>query len=59
MKIILSGDVKIVMSNPAGMHNYFGWPTAAKLQNGKIAVAASQARLPVRKNRDRVQCGRR
>lgn len=41
MKIILCGDVKTIMSNPAGLHNYFGWPTAAKLQNGKIAVAAS------------------
>lgn len=41
MKITKSGDAKIIMSNPKGRHNYFAWPTATRLQNGKIAVVAS------------------
>lgn len=41
MRIIKSGDVKVIMSNQGSRHNYFGWPTAVRLQNGKIAVAAS------------------
>lgn len=41
MKIIKIGEAKIIMQNPASNHNYFGWPTAAKLQNGRIAVVAS------------------
>ena len=45
MKIIQIGDPKIVMDNPNSHHNYFGWPTVARLQNGKIAVAASGFRL--------------
>ena len=45
LKIKLIGEVKTVMSNPDSKHNYFGWPTAARLQNGKIAVVASGFRL--------------
>ena len=45
MKIINVGEPKIIMSNPNSKHNYFGWPTAARLQNGKIAVVASGFRL--------------
>ena len=45
MKIIPIGEPKIIMSNPHSKHNYFGWPTAARLQNGKIAVVASGFRL--------------
>lgn len=41
MKIIKQGEARIVMSNFGSRHNYFAWPTAARLQNGKIAVAAS------------------
>ena len=41
MKITRHGDARIIMSNPLGRHNYFGWPTMARLQNGKIAVVAS------------------
>lgn len=41
MKIITHGEPQIIMSNPSSHHSYFGWPTAAKLQNGKIAVVAS------------------
>lgn len=45
MKIIPIGELKTVMSNPHSKHNYFGWPTATRLQNGKIAVVASGFRL--------------
>lgn len=41
MKINATGDARIVMNNPDSRHNYFAWPTVAKLQNGKIAVVAS------------------
>ena len=41
MKIIPIGKPQIIMSNPMSKHNYFGWPSVARLQNGKIAVAAS------------------
>lgn len=45
MKIIKIGEPTIIISNPESRHNYFGWPSAARLQNGKIAVAASGYRL--------------
>lgn len=45
MKILQIGTPRVIMSNPQGKHNYFAWPTAAKLQNGKIAVAASGFRV--------------
>lgn len=45
MKITLLGEPKIIMSNPDSIHNYFGWPTAARLKDGRIAVAASGFRL--------------
>ncbi len=45
MKIELIGDLKIVQSNPNSIHSYFGWPTAARLKNGKIAVGSSGFRL--------------
>lgn len=35
------GEVSVVMSNPYGKANYFGWPSVAMLQNGKIAIVAS------------------
>lgn len=41
MKTVKIGSPQIVMSNPESRHNYFGWPTVARLQNGKIAVVAS------------------
>ena len=41
MKINLSGTPKVIMSNEHSLFNYFGWPTATRLQNGKIAVVAS------------------
>ncbi len=41
MKIVRIGEPQIVMANAESRHNYFGWPTVARLQNGKIAVVAS------------------
>lgn len=45
MNIRLIGPAKIIMSNPDSHHNYFGWPTAIKLQNGTIIAGASGYRL--------------
>lgn len=45
MKITALGEPKVIMSNPRSKHNYFAWPSAARLQNGKIAVVASGYRL--------------
>ena len=45
MKIIPMGEPEIIMNNPESRHNYFGWPTVTRLQNGKIAVVASGFRL--------------
>ena len=45
MKIELIGKPKIIMSNPNSHHAYFAWPTAKRLQDGKIAVGASGFRL--------------
>ncbi len=45
MKIISIGAPELVMQNPDSRHGYFAWPTAARLQNGKIAVVASGYRL--------------
>jgi len=41
MKIVKISDLTTVMSNADSKHNYFAWPTATRLQNGKIAVVAS------------------
>lgn len=41
MKVICMGEPQTIMDNPLGKHKYFGWPTVARLQNGKIAVVAS------------------
>lgn len=45
MKIIPLGAPKVILSNPDGAHKYFAWPTIVRLQNGKLAVAASGFRL--------------
>ncbi len=45
MNIKLMGEPKVIISNPDSSHNYFAWPTVARLQNGKIAVVASGFRL--------------
>ena len=45
MKFSLIGSPKTVMDNPMSKHNYFAWPSIARLKNGKIALAASGFRL--------------
>lgn len=45
MTIHIIGEPKVIISNRKSMHNFFAWPTAARLQNGKIAVVASGYRL--------------
>ncbi len=45
MKINLYGEPKVIISNPSSHHNYFGWPSIARLQNGRIAVVCSGFRL--------------
>jgi len=45
MKINLIGNPEIVMENRNSLHNYFGWPTLARLKNGAIAAAASGNRV--------------
>lgn len=45
MKVILDGTPQVIMSNPTSRHNYFAWPSVARLQNGRIAVVASGFRL--------------
>lgn len=45
MKIELIGKTETVMSNPDSRHGYFAWPTAVRLQDGRIMVGASGFRL--------------
>lgn len=45
MKIEKIGEVKTILSNDSSKHNYFAWPSVARLKNGKIAVVASGFRL--------------
>ncbi len=45
MKIELIGNPEIIMSNPHSKHNYFAWPTVARLQNGEIMIGASGFRV--------------
>ena len=39
------GSPKVIMCHPGSKHNYFGWPSIARLQDGSVAVAASGYRL--------------
>ena len=45
MKIERIGNAKVIMENRDNIHNYFAWPSAAKLRDGRIAVVASGYRL--------------
>ena len=45
MKMICLGAPRVIMSNPESLHDYFAWPTVARLQSGAIAVVASGYRL--------------
>ena len=41
MHIRLLGKPTVAQDNPMSLHNYFAWPSIAKLQNGTIAVVSS------------------
>ena len=43
MKIVNIGDPRIIISNPDTMFGYFGWPTAKRLKDGRIAVVVAPA----------------
>ena len=45
MKIRLLSQPRVILSNPNGIHNYFGWPSVARLQDGTLAAVASGFRL--------------
>lgn len=45
MKIRIVEEVKTICSNPYGIHNYFGWPSVARLGDGSLATVASGFRL--------------
>ena len=34
-------SVRSIVTNRDGLHNYFGWPTVARLKDGRLAVVAS------------------
>ena len=38
-------STKIICSNEDSIHNYFGWPTVARLKDGRLAMVASGFRL--------------
>lgn len=42
---IHSEDARVICSNPNSIHNYFAWPTVARLRDGKLAMVASGFRL--------------
>ena len=45
MRVERLGAPRVVMCNPDSRHRYFGWPTATRLQDGRLAVVASGYRL--------------
>ena len=45
MKIELIGEPRIIMSNPSSKHQSFGWPSVARLGDGKIIASASGFRI--------------
>ncbi len=45
MKIKLIENQKTICSNPNSIHNYFGWPSVCRLQDGSLMAVASGFRL--------------
>ena len=41
LRIKIIEDAKTILDNPGQKYNYFGWPSIARLQNGKLAVTCS------------------
>lgn len=45
MDIRIVEEEKVICSNSDGIHNYFGWPSVARMQDGSLAAVASGFRL--------------
>ena len=45
MKFRTLGEPRVIMESPYSRLNYFGWPTVARLKNGRLAAVASGFRL--------------
>ena len=45
MKIQILEPARVICSNRNSLHNYFAWPTVARLPGGALAMAASGLRL--------------
>ena len=45
MKINIVDGPKVICSNPNSIHNYFGWPSVARLQDGSLMTVASGLRV--------------
>ena len=45
MNITIKEDAKTICSNPNGIHNYFGWPSVARLQDNSLMAVASGFRI--------------
>ncbi len=45
MKIKIKDAPRIICENPNSIHNYFGWPSVCRLQDGSLMAVASGFRL--------------
>ena len=45
MKINIVENIRPICTNNNGMHNYFGWPSVARLQDGSLMTVASGFRI--------------
>lgn len=45
MKAKIVSSPKIICQNKDGIHNYFGWPSIARLQDGSLAMVTSGFRI--------------
>ena len=41
MELKRIGEPRTIIENPDSKHNYFGWPSVARLQSGRLAVVCS------------------
>lgn len=45
MKLLETGEKKVICSNPDSIFSYFGWPSVTRLPDGTLAMVASGFRL--------------
>ena len=45
MKIEILSSPKVICANRRGIHNYFAWPTVARLPGGALAAVCSGFRI--------------